>query len=323
MNAFDIKLLSTHTKRTTVRVYEIEQPSAPSIIYFAIDDIANVDKCKAVRSDLVLGDPVLQATVDVPIQHLVFRTNYIEDVARIYAHYGLFRAGGCDFTAADCRASSDTAWMLQYEFDIIDLPELLADNADVFANYKLLQQLSYEIAEYDTDNRRTSLASKASTTAYDRLTVRLVLNKNLLTIACQDTAGRSAATHISSLTGIAEETIQCAAEIRMQALTSTGIELSTYNVLVAHADYSDSAIEACLPAVPSGTAIVAINVKYIIEVNTTGDVITVSSKLMLTDQQIANLQLIYGVDSGLQLDDLLNVIEAQQVQLRDYLTRTY
>jgi hypothetical protein len=44
---------------------------------------------------------------------------------------------------------------------------------------------------------------------------------------------------------------------------------------------------------------------------------------MLTDQQIANLQLIYGVDSGLQLDDLLNVIEAQQVQLRDYLTRTY
>lgn len=323
MNAFDITLLSTSVKRCTVKVYELEQPSAPSIAYFAIADIANVDKCKAVRSDLVLGEPVLTADIDVPLQHFAFRTNDIDNVCRIYAHYGLLRAGGCDFTAADCKASTDTTWMLQYDFSIIDLPELIADNPEVFKNYRILQQLAYEVAEYDTNNRRTNLLTKANVSGYDRLTTRLALDKNLLTISCQDTAGRYAATHIANLTGVAEESIQCAAEVCMQSMTATGVELSAYNVLVAHTDYDDAPIEACLPAVPNGTSIVAIKVKYIIEINTTGDTITVASKLMLTDQQISNLQLVYGVDSGLQIDDLLNIIESQQVQLRGYVTRTY
>lgn len=323
MDNFSITKLSRSTVNCRLRVYEIAQTSGPALIYFSIPSIPDIADCKVMKSDLVLPEPVIDAVIDVPIIQYAFRTNVMSYDCRLYVHYGMFRAGGFDFSAIDCLASSDTTWLYEYDFAGIDIPALLANNTELFSNYQLLQQLAFTIAEYDSSARRVDIDSQNSTTSYDKLTVSLNLHLNELSVKCTDTAGQSVCTHLSKLSGIAEESVQCAAEVSLKTYATDGSVLNSYNVLIANPDYSDTTMAVALPSVSRESIAGDIRVKYIVEIGTTGDVITVNSRLVLTDEQLANLMLKFGLGNGLDISDLLAIIEAQQRQLKEYVTIEY
>lgn len=323
MNTFSIDSTEHFARLTSIKVYEVAQQAQPAMIFFSTPDMPDIDDCKVLRTDLQLNDPVVEATLEVPYIRYVFRTNDMSNMHRVFAHYGKLRAGSYDFDALDCLASSNTDWLYEYQFIAIDLLRLLADNAELFAKYYLVQQLSFTVAEYDTDNRRLDIAAQNSYTNYDKLTTSLTLHLNELTIKCTDTAGKSASRHLSELSGIAEESMQCAADIQLTTYDTAGEVISRYHVLAANPDYSDAAMHVAFPAVDRTSIAGDIQVKYIIEIGTTGDVITILNRMVLTDEQLANLMLKFGTGAGLDISDLLAIIERQQVDLAYYVQQEY
>lgn len=323
MQEFAIIKTGQSSTTTQVAVHELEQIGQPSIVYLRVAELPDADKCKAVKADLVLPAATFTEQMVVVFDHYVLRTSNLDEAYRLYAHYGLFRAASFDFDAADTIASSDTNYLYELSFKVINVQRLINDNARYFAGYYVQQQISFDIGEYDSNNRRLDLVSYHSSNEYDKLSTRLRLDKNVLSVQCLDTNGRSASQHLAEQANVAEETIQCSCIVRLKAIDVTGATLTSYSLLAANEDYSDNILQVALPSVNNKTAAAEISISYIIEIMTTGEVITMSNRIILTDEQIANLMLTYGLGKGLNIDDLLEEMLRQQATLKQIALRRY
>lgn len=323
MEVPSIQYVSTRTELKLVKVYEVEQPGLPSLIFVHADDMPIVGKCNAIRKQVQLSEPVLTMQLQVPIMTYRLRCNELDEAYRIFAHYGLFCAASLDFDATNALPSTDTNFMHEMTFDVIDLQALFDAYPVTFNRYQLLQQLSFDIAEYDQDGRRLDIQSINSTTSYAKLTTRLSLRLNQLTILAVDTQGRSITKYLSDTSGIAEESMQCYCRVKLESKDGAGGVLDRYEITASTPNADDSPLVVVLPNLALGAKVATVYTKYIVDINTTGDTVELENKIILTDEQLAGLMLKFGLGTGMDINDLLARIEQQQVVINAYAQRHY
>lgn len=285
---YSIQLVASFDVTTTVSVYELTNAGNPSNIYFAFDDIPNNGICRVNSALMLPSEPVFSTMANVRMQKFLVQCNDISDMLQLYIHYGLFRCGGVDVTAAELLASSDDNYMYQFYAYAVDLPELIRNNGQLNAMYTIVQQLSFDIANY-TDAKRVSLTAMHSNDMYPKLRSYLAVDGNYLTIECKDTDGYDAAKHISRALGVAEETVTAGCYVRYTCIDENQQLLFDKRHKVANEDENASAILTYLPLLDEAAVGLKIAIDYYVYVYTLGITLTFSNAMILSDEQLAPL----------------------------------
>lgn len=225
----------------------------------------------------------------IPYQKYRIYCNSISELKIISAHYGSYYCGGIEFRLSNLIASDNTDYAYMIDFSVINLPLLLEYAKFANVDVNLVQHLSFDIADY-ADNRRTSIFTIQSDNTYSRLTMTLSLIDNELQISCKDTRGKSVSEHISEDLGLSDTTMECTAKIQMQCINEEGSNVQSYNILAANINYNDDTIAICMPSIVDDAVACSIYVTYNISLYTLSNNITLTSQLILTDEQISNLR---------------------------------
>ena len=298
MQNLTIQYIGSFEQAGTLLVHELANAALPWTIYLSLKDdalftlpdtsLGGVALQSNADFAMTLPEPVLQFTGVFKVNKYRLYANSLTDVTNVYAHYGLLRAGGIQFSIADTIASEHSDYLMQIDFYALDLPVICQVYKQHLSNYPLVQQLSFDIAGY-VNGRRQNKEVIRYTNLYPKLLVNAKLSGNDLLITCKDTNGLSAARHIAESLGIAEETVSATAEITMIGLDIAGQVSQKYQLLAAHANYSDDPLHVVLPKLQPNIVAVQVSVDYLLNLQTIGETIRLNNSIVLTDTEVSNL----------------------------------
>lgn len=306
-----IQYIGSFNRTGTLMVYELSNPGLPWTIYMSLStdiepELPITPPCKV----SLQTSEEFQASLPAPSQQIYgtfgvnkYRVlaNSVAEVTNIYAHYGLIRAGGIIFSVTDMIAASDDNYLYEIEFYALDIPRAFAVFESQLSMYNLVQQLSFDVGSYE-QGRRTALNVIRNTNLYPKLLTSLMLDVNDLSIICKDTSGVGAAKHIAMTMGIAEESISVTCNVQLIGLDYEGATKLNYSIIAANPDYGDETMHVILPMVNSDVIAAQVNIEYLLELQTIGEIIRINNTLVLTDEQLAQLR-------PLNIKDVLNGYE--------------
>lgn len=294
-----IQYIGSFNRTGTLMVYELSNPGLPWTIYMSLStdiepELPITPPCKV----SLQTSEEFQASLPAPSQQIYgtfgvnkYRVlaNSVAEVTNIYAHYGLIRAGGIVFSVTDMVAASDDNYLYEVEFYALDIPRAFAVFESQLSMYNLVQQLSFDVGSYE-QGRRTALNVIRTTNLYPKLLTSLMLDVNDLSIICKDTSGVGAAKHIAMTMGIAEESISVTCNVQLIGLDHEGATKLNYSIIAANPDYGDETMHVILPMVNSDIIAAQVNIEYLLELQTIGEIIRINNTLVLTDEQLAQLR---------------------------------
>jgi hypothetical protein len=300
-----IEYLGNFQRYGLLSVYELQNAGLPSNIYMSlqtesdvsvpITPLCTVNQMSNEDFAAALPEPTLQVYKSFTINKYRVYTDKTIDDAIIYAHYGLIRAGGVQFTLVDMVASDKSDYLYMLDFYAIDIPNAFIVAKDVLQPYSLVQPLSFDMANY-VNGHRESLEVTKNTNAYAKLLTKMSLVGNDLTIACQDAAGVSAATHIARVLNIAEESVVITCKVQVIGIDNAGNKVFNYEIIAANGDYGDSPMHVILPGLPDKAVAAQVSIDYIASLQTIGETLHLYDKMILTDEQVVMLHPLSAID---------------------------
>lgn len=304
-NPISMQHIGTFDRTGVLSVYELSNPGLPSTIYFSLESggapvipnnaLGKITLLSDEAFEATLGDAKVKIAGTFKVNKYSLFANDLTEVTNIYAHYGLLRAGGICISIADVLASSNDKFLYEVQFYVLDLPTTFQVFKSQLANYSLVQQLSFDIASYES-GKRSKVEVIRNTNLYPKVLVSTALTGNDLLIICKDTNGVGGAEHIANSIGIAEESISVTCKVSVVGLDSSGQTSLAYEIIAANPDYSDEPMHVILPMLPKNVIACRVSIDYMLDLQTIGEVVHLTDAIVLTDQQVSLLRPLNAIE---------------------------